>query len=130
MGDFNAKIGKLNTNLANNTRIGPHALDELNEKGNRLIGTACELKVANTYFKKKPKRKWTWISPNGSTKTEIDHALTNDISIIKDISPLSLSAFGFPSDHKIVKCKVRINTRVIYNNNRKKNEKLKRIFPL
>jgi len=63
MGDFNAKIGKLTTSSANNAAVGPHALDELNENGKRVIelAYASELRVANTYFKKKFKRKWTWI---------------------------------------------------------------------
>lgn len=91
MGDFNAKIGAENLNTEKNMTIGPYTLGEMNENGKRVVelAYACNLKIANTFFKKKPERKWTWISPNGYKKNEIDHALTNDMSIIKDVSPIS-----------------------------------------
>lgn len=132
MGDFNAKVEGGNSNTVRNMTIGPYALKETNENGRRVVELAytCDLKIANTFFKKKAGRKWTWIAPNGISKNEIDHALTNNMAIIKDVSPISLSGFGFSSDHKIVKCKIKIGVRRSYSKYRKSNDKLKRIFPL
>lgn len=64
MGDFNAKIGKLQKDEY--LVIKQYAYGTRNARGQRLIDLAMENKLAiiNTYFKKKKKRKWTWQSPN------------------------------------------------------------------
>lgn len=52
-----------------------------------------------TFFKKKkPQRNWTWISPNGKTRNEIDFILSNERAIIKDVTVLNRVTTG--SDHK------------------------------
>ena len=58
---------------------GELGLGERNERGERRVQFATfeNLKITNTFFEKKPQRKWTWRSPNGETKNQIDFILTN-----------------------------------------------------
>lgn len=43
--------------------------------------------------------------PNRIVKNEIDHLLTNDVRLIRDISVPNV--FVFPSDHRIKRCSLR-----------------------
>lgn len=63
----------------------------------------------NTFFKKYPKRKWTWKSPDSATKNEIGYILISDKSICMDVSVLN--RFDTDSDHKFVRAKIWIDTR-------------------
>ncbi|KAK6746251.1 hypothetical protein RB195_012392 [Necator americanus] len=76
VGDFNAKLGKA---TEEEYRIGRFGLRDRNENGNRLAGllSAARLFHGNSLFMKKDHRRWTWESPNGATRAEIDHILTN-----------------------------------------------------
>ena len=76
MGDFNAKVG-----LEDPAKscIGPYGLGARNTRGDSLINFAesHQPKIMNTFFKKRLHRRWTWISPNGITRNEIDYILTD-----------------------------------------------------
>ncbi len=74
---------------------------------------------ANTFFIKKPNRKWTWRSPDGRTKNEIDHILTDNLHMVKDIGVLS--TFLFSSDHLPIRCKIRKEKPNFPNRKRKDN---------
>ncbi len=95
MGDWNAKVGEQDGRSRN---VGRFGLGTRNERGANFVefAQAHNLKIANTFFKKKGKRKWTWVSPDSNTRNQIDHILVNDISIIKDVT--TLSKISFPSD--------------------------------
>ncbi|CAG9840644.1 unnamed protein product [Diabrotica balteata] len=67
-----------------------------------------QLFAMNSFFNKKPQRKWTWIIPNGNTKNEIDYILTTEKTIIKDVTVLNRFSTG--SDHRLVRAKLRINS--------------------
>ena len=58
------------------------------------------LKIVNTLFKKQCNRHWTWISPNGETKNEINYILTDKHGIFSDLSVLNSINTG--SDHRMV----------------------------
>ena len=58
------------------------------------------LKIVNTLFKKHCNRCWTWISPNGETKNEINYILTDKHGIFSDLSVLNSINTG--SDHRMV----------------------------
>ena len=58
-------------------------------KGVTEFTESRNFKIMNTFFKKKPKRKWTWKSPNGETKNEIEFILANNQEVVKDVSVLS-----------------------------------------
>ena len=51
-------------------------------------------------FQKKAGRRWTWKSPNGVTKTEIDYILTNRPDIVTDVTVINQVNIG--SDHRLV----------------------------
>ena len=99
MGDFNAKIGS-EPEMEGCT--GPYAVGATNKSGGKLAKFCFKnnLKIANTYFNQPPEKKWTWRSPDGKTKNEIDHLLTNQVSAILDNR--ILENFLFSSDHRPV----------------------------
>jgi hypothetical protein len=73
MGDWNAKIGKweeLET-------VGKYGLGNRNKAGGRLL-EFCEensLFIANTLFKQPERRLYTWTSPDGKYKNQIDYII-------------------------------------------------------
>ena len=77
-----------------------------------------QLYCMNTFFKKTPQRKWTWRSPNGSVKNEIDYILTNNRHICSDVTVLN--RFDTGSDHRLVRAKITINNRLERNKLAKK----------
>ena len=60
----------------------------------------------STLFKKNPR--WTWISPNGETKKEIDFILTDKPQTTNNITVLN--SFNTSSDHLLVRASLTINT--------------------
>ena len=110
IGDFNAKIGTRKTGDSN--IMGMYGIGERNERGERLIefATSRKLYIANSKFPKKSSRKWTWKSPDGSVKNEIDFIMTNKSNTIEDLTVLNRVTIG--SDHRLVRCKVNFNTRI------------------
>ena len=108
MGDLNARIG---ARKKGECSVGSHGYGARNDRGNRLVEFAeCEkFFIMNSFFKKKPQRKWTWRSANGAT-SEIDYILTNKKYIIQDCSVLN--NFNTGSDHRMVRCKLLLNTKI------------------
>ncbi|KAK6748620.1 hypothetical protein RB195_001315 [Necator americanus] len=104
VGDFNAKLGKA---TKEEYRIGRFGLGDRNENGNRLAGllSAARLFHGNSLFMKKDHRRWTWESPNGATRTEIDHILTNRRWCLLDVSVVPSFCSG--SDHRLLRAKIR-----------------------
>ena len=109
MGDFNAKIGQGN---ASKLGTGPYGLGTRDARGDSLINFAVrhQLKIMNTVFKKSPNRRWTWISPNGHTKNEIDFILTSRPHTFTDVSVINSLNTG--SDHRMVRGSLTINTKL------------------
>ncbi len=90
MGDFNVKVGQ---NMINELSVGKFAQGGTNENGESLVNLANKLKlsVAPSLYKKKCARKWTWKSPDGHTKNEIDHILVNDTRIVTNVEMILLT---------------------------------------
>lgn len=63
----------------------------------------------NMFFDKKPNRKWTWRSPDGRTKNEIDFILTPHKYQVQDISVINQLPYN--SDHRLVRAKIKLPTR-------------------
>ncbi|XP_023946281.2 LINE-1 reverse transcriptase homolog [Bicyclus anynana] len=101
IGDFNAKIGKPKCNES--LIMGKFGYGVRNSRGERLVQYALEYKLSimNTYFNKKNSRKWTWISPDGKTKNELDFIMCNNPKNITNTEVLN--NVDFPSDHRIVR---------------------------
>ena len=58
---------------------GIHCLGNRNERGQMLIDFCIEnrLGIGNSFFKHHPRRLFTWTSPDGKTKNQIDYILVN-----------------------------------------------------
>ncbi|CAF4752869.1 unnamed protein product [Pieris macdunnoughi] len=104
MGDFNGQIGKQKS--GEEYTIGNHGSGNRSINGSRLVSFAIEnkLSILNSFYKKKPSKKWTWISPNGRYKNEIDYIMSNKVKVFKDLSVLN--NFNFNSDHRMVRAKL------------------------
>ena len=63
----------------------------------------------NTQFQKKAGRRWTWISPDGNTKNEIDYIMTDNPSMVTDVTVINRVNIG--SDHRMVMGSITLNTR-------------------
>ena len=109
IGDFNSKIGK--QVHSNEATVGPYGIGERNECGNRLIqfAEAQNLKTMNSFFNKQPEHKWTWRSPDGKTKNEIDFILTEKRENIVKLTVLNNLAFD--SDHRMVRASINVRKR-------------------
>ncbi|KAG7297047.1 hypothetical protein JYU34_019980 [Plutella xylostella] len=106
MGDFNSKIG---WPLEEEKSIcGPYGYGERNSRGVLLMNFCFEnkLQITNTLFKKHQKQKWTWKSPNGEIKNEIDFILVKNRQ-----KTLNNEVIGtkFSSDHRLVRITYDIN---------------------
>lgn len=110
MGDFNAKLGTPKDDEYLVTK--KHGYGERNERGQRLLDFALQhkLMIINTCFKKRKSKRWTWRSPNGQYKNEIDFILSNQHRIFQNIETLSLN---YNSDHRIVRSTITLNKQKI-----------------
>ena len=110
MGDFNAKIGM--RKQGENSIMGPYGIGERNERGDRLVefATSRKLYIGNSKYMKRDNRKWTWKSPDGSVKNEIDFIMTNKENTIEDVTVVSRVNTG--SDHRLVRAKFNFRTRI------------------
>ncbi|XP_072376061.1 uncharacterized protein [Diabrotica undecimpunctata] len=79
MGDFNAKMSKKLEENENCIGEFGHGVRNERGRGDLLVNYLENNKLfaMNSFFKKTPHGKWTWMSPDGNTKNEIDYILTN-----------------------------------------------------
>lgn len=117
MGDFNAKIGVPAPEEYLIMRKYGHGIR--NTPGERMVEFAYEnkLSIMNTFFNKKPKNRWTWRSPDGKTKNELDYILSNFPQNVQNIEVLNVE---YPSDHRPVRIKIKTKlskSRASYNKN-------------
>ena len=102
IGDFNAKVGK-HTGGKGDT-IGGHGLGEQNEAGERLV-EFCDgnsLRIMNTWFEQPKRRLYTWTTPDGKHKNQIDYILINKRwkSTIRDVRTKPGADCG--TDHELL----------------------------
>ena len=119
LGDLNARVGV--ENEGRERVIGKNGYGIINDNGERLC-SFCEendLVVGGSLFPHKDIHKTTWNSPNGVTKSQIDHILINGRwrSSLKDVKVYR--GADIASDHSLVIAKVRLKLR----KNRKQNER-------
>ena len=103
------------------TQVSKFSTGISNKEGARLLDFARSnnLKFQNSLFMKRKSRKWTWVSPNGRTRNEIDHCLSDLGKLVSDYS--ILSSFEFASDHRIGRCTIKIPKRLKVKNYRASN---------
>ena len=94
MGDFNAKVGG-QTNTSERA-TGCFGLGQRNERGDTLVelATSKNFKIMNTPFQKKAGRRWTWGSPDGHTRNEIDYLMTDKPSMVTDVTVINRINIG------------------------------------
>ncbi|KAK6730210.1 hypothetical protein RB195_006959 [Necator americanus] len=121
VGDFNAKLAKA---IEEEYRIRRFGLGNQNGNGNRLAGllSAARLFYGNSLFMKKDHRRWTWESPNGATRAEIDHILTNRRWCQLDVSVVPSFCSG--PGHRLLRAKIRLShtmeKKICYRQRRRK----------
>ncbi|CAM4690395.1 unnamed protein product [Leuciscus chuanchicus] len=91
----------------------PFGCSNRNGPGERLVAMAetNRLFIGNSLFKKRPCRRWTWMSPNGETTNEIDYVLCSHRRILQDVAVIGRKFFDTGSDHRPVRAKLVINGR-------------------
>ena len=77
IGDFNAKIEAGHCHEEEKAVIGKFGLGERNKRGDNLVDFCIsnDLIVANTLFQQHSRRLYTWQSPDGKTRNQIDFNL-------------------------------------------------------
>ena len=109
IGDFNARVGTDYTESMPEV-VGKYSLGETNELGLRLLQffSLNKYVLTNTIYKHKPNRRFTWISPNGKTKSQIDFIITSqdDKKIFKNSRSYQSADIG--SDHSLVMANVKL----------------------
>lgn len=107
MGDFNARTGA----RADGEQIilGPYCSGKRTRNGEKLLLLAYEnnLKILNTLYRKRENNRWTWTSPDGRHKNEIDFILTNKSKDFRDCR--TLNNINFNSNHRMVRAKLQTN---------------------
>jgi len=111
MGDFNAKVGQERISNV----VGPYGIGVMNERGERLVEWCTEnnFTVMNTWFDNHPRRKWTWKSPDGRTRNQIDFILIQSRFRNSVLSTRSMPGADCGSDHNPVMCKMRVKLKAI-----------------
>ncbi len=71
------------------------------------------LKIANTYFKNKDKRKWTCVFPDSKTRNKIHHLIISNLRIVENIT---IPSFELHSDHRIARPDIKILRIAKYRN--------------
>ena len=73
MGDWNAKIGRTEKSIC----VGQYGLGTRNSRGDKLeeFCMANGLVIGITLFQHHPRRLWTWASPDGITRNQIDYIM-------------------------------------------------------
>lgn len=101
MGDFNAQVGTRETGEEH--VLGKYSYGERSANGYRLLDFLIHnnLTLLNSIYKKKPRNKWTWLSPNGNNKNEIDFIITNKVKHFNDTHVIQ--NLNFNTDHRMVR---------------------------
>lgn len=114
LGDFNAKVGN---NNSNNTQVmGKEGLrSTCNNNGSRLIDFCAtnQLFIGGTKFPHKDIHKYTWQSPDGVTRNQIDHILISKkfLSSLTDVR--TMRSADIYSDHQLVVAKIKIKPKSV-----------------
>ena len=112
VGDLNSKVRKCDFPTEH---FGKFGLGNCNDRGEVLVAF-CEqnkLSVMNTFFDHHPRRLYTWVSPDGRTRNQIDYILaqTRWKSSFKNVKTLPGADCG--SDHQLLVGQVRLKLKVI-----------------
>ena len=87
--------------------MGPYGYGKRNDRGDQQVHFCQEnkLTIVNTFYKKWVGKRWTWLAPNSTYKTEIDYILTPYMGQINKFKIL-LNKFPFNTDHRLLKIEI------------------------
>ncbi|MEL7288194.1 MAG: hypothetical protein AAGJ57_12985, partial [Pseudomonadota bacterium] len=107
MGDFNAKVGE---GAEPSAGIGRFGLGIRNERGQRLadFSTANDFCILNTQFNHHKRRRFTWTSPDQSTRNQIDYMMINNKWRGNVLDARTKPSADCDTDHKLVFSKVQL----------------------
>ncbi|XP_072931484.1 uncharacterized protein [Epargyreus clarus] len=109
MGGFNARLGTRN---GDELKMGPFGVGQRDHRGH-LLANFLEREdffMMNSFYTKKAQRKWTWISPDGTVKNEIEFILADKRHIFNDVSVTNRVKTG--SDHRMGRGTLNINVKL------------------
>jgi len=111
IGDWNAKVGSQETPGV----MGKFGLGLQNEAGQRLI-EVCEensLVIANTLFQQHKTRLYTWTSPDGQYKNQIDYILCSQKWKSSIQSAKTRPGADYSLDHELLIAKFRLKLKKV-----------------
>eukprot|EP00794_Sanderia_malayensis_P002426 gene2426-2793_t len=73
------------------------------------VGFLVNKNIKDRVVQKRKIRKWTWRSPNGETRNEINYILANK-NMIQNVNVIKRVNIG--SDHRMVRSRIKMNTRL------------------
>ena len=112
MGDFNARVGA--DYMSWDKVLGKHGVGLENSNGTLLLSLCAqnELIVTNTIFQQANRHKTTWMHPGTKQWHMIDYVITRQRDV-KDIHHTRAMCGSCTwSDHRLVKCKLNLRSRV------------------
>jgi len=109
LGDFNAKVGAREPNFVTEV-VGPYGLGEINDAGEKLEDFCAEheLIIMNTWFNHHPRRRYTWTSPDGHTKNQIDFIMIKNRWKTSVLNCKTYPGADCDSDHQLLVATVKI----------------------
>lgn len=104
IGDFNAKIGNTTMDTGIRNIVGNYGHGVRNPRGERLIEFAADnnMAIANTMFKHHPRRQYTWTSPDGNYRNQIDYILVRSRWKSSITNAHTLPGADCHSDHQLL----------------------------
>ena len=110
LGDFNARVGRDNQTW---DALGRYGVGKMNTNGLRLLElcSECDLVVCNTFFRQKLKHKATWTHPRSKIGHMIDFIITRQSDLADVCSMRVLRSADCDTDHKLVRCKLKLRIR-------------------
>ncbi|KAL0810291.1 hypothetical protein ABMA28_010450 [Loxostege sticticalis] len=104
LGDWNAKVGNTTNDDHIRSTVGRFGLGDRNDRGQRLIEFCIEMNlcITNTQFQHHPRRLYTWTSPGGRYKNQIDYILVGSRwkSSVRNVKTYPGAECG--SDHRLL----------------------------
>jgi len=117
LGNFNVKLGR---EICYRNVIGKHSLHEnTNNNGAQLIGFAVGngLVIKSTMLPKKDIHKYTWVSPDGRYKNQIDHVLVNSRFKNSVLNVRTLRGADIGSDHLLLGIRIKVKLKKLGKKN-------------
>ena len=76
----------------------------------RNFAESNNMKIINSFYKKRLSRRCTWRHPNGVNKNEIDYSMTDKLHHTSDISVIN--QIRTSKDHRFLRCKMKFDVKM------------------